>query len=79
MFEGGNYFFRARSNDGVRVYIDQTLVIDAWTEGPVDRSDRFLGVGSGSHLITVDYFKRAGNGYLQVWWTKDSATPGLGQ
>ena len=59
-FEGGNYFFRARSDDGVRVYIDQTLVIDAWIEGPVDRSNRFLGVGPGSHLITVDYFKRGG-------------------
>jgi hypothetical protein len=78
-FDGGNYLFRARGSSGVRLYIDQTLVIDGWVEGPVDRSNRFLGVGGGPHTITVDYFKRAGNGYLQAWWNKDTSTPGLGQ
>ena len=78
-FESGNYIFRARSDDGVRVYIDQTLVIDGWSDGPVDRSNRFLGIGGGNHTMTVDYYKRSGNGYLQVWWSRDTSTPGIGQ
>jgi len=74
-FESGNYIFRARSDDGVRVTIDQTVVIDAWQDGPLDRSNRFIGIGAGPHTITVEYYKRIGNGYVQAWWYRDSTGP----
>lgn len=77
-FEGGNYLFRARADDGVRVYIDQTLVIDGWTDGYREMANRFLGIGSGNHLITVDYYKKSGAAMLQVWWYRDTTGPGLG-
>ena len=32
-FSGGNYYFRARADDGVRVYLNDMLVIDGWREG----------------------------------------------
>jgi hypothetical protein len=67
-FSDGDYTFRAATDDGVRVYIDDTLVIDAWREGPVDTTNTFRGVGGGKHRITVDYYKRTGYAYLQVWW-----------
>lgn len=76
-FEGGNYFFRARADDGVRVYLDQTLVIDSWRDGFSDSVNRFLGVGSGSHTVTVDYYDRSGQAFLQVWWYKDTTAPGV--
>lgn len=78
-FDGGNYYFRARAEDGVRVYIDQTLVIDGWSSGPVDRTNRFIGVGGGEHTITVDYFEQVGYAYLQVWWYRDTSGPTLPQ
>ena len=78
-FDGGNYYFRARAEDGVRVYIDQQLVIDGWNGGPVDRTNRFLGVGGGEHTITVDYYEQAGNAYLQVWWYRDTSGPAIPQ
>jgi hypothetical protein len=74
-FDGGNYYFRARAEDGVRVYIDQQLVIDAWSYGPVDRTNRFIGIGSGEHTVTVDYFEQVGYAYLQVWWYLDTSGP----
>ncbi len=74
-FENGNYIFRARSDDGVRVTIDQTVVIDAWADGPLDRTNRFIGIGAGQHTITVEFYKRIGAGYVQTWWYRDTSGP----
>jgi hypothetical protein len=76
-FDDGNYIFRARSDDGVRVTIDQTVVIDAWVDGPVERTNRFIGIGAGPHMITVEYYKRNGSGYVQAWWYREQTSPGL--
>ena len=75
VFESGNYIFRARADDGVRVTIDQTVVIDAWVDGPLERTNRFIGIGAGPHTITVEYYKRIGNGYIQAWWYRDASGP----
>ncbi len=76
-FESGNYVFRARAQDGVRVYLDGTLVIDAWYDGFTDRSNRFMGVGAGAHTVTVDYYDRTPSAFLQVWWYRDTSGPGF--
>jgi hypothetical protein len=76
-FEGGNYIFRARADDGVRVYLNQTLVIDTWHDGYSDSINRFLGVGGGRHTVTVEYYDRTGQALLQVWWYRDATLPGV--
>ncbi len=76
-FEGGNYVFRTRADDGVRVYLNQTLVIDSWHDGYSDNLNRFLGVGGGRHTVTVEYYDRSGQALLQVWWYRDVALPGV--
>ncbi len=75
VFSGGNYLFRARADDGVRVYLNDTLVINGWTDGPHDMSNSFRGVGPGTHTITVDYYDRFGYAYLQVFWYSDQFGP----
>jgi len=77
--DNGNYIFHAATDDGVRVYIDQTVVIDAWYDGPLDRSNSFKGIGAGKHTVTVDYYKRYGAAYLQVWWHRDTSGPSPSQ
>lgn len=74
-FEGRFYFsladydFHAQSDDGVRVYIDDILIVDGWFDGYVDRSNRFSQVGEGYHTMRVDYYDRSGNAYVRVWWS----------
>jgi hypothetical protein len=74
-FAGGNYLFRARADDGVRVYLNDTLVINGWTDGPHDLTNSFRNVGQGTHTITVDYYDRFGYAYLQVFWYSDQFGP----
>lgn len=68
-FALGDYDFFAVSDDGVRVYIDNILLINAWFDGYNDRSNRFNQVGEGWHTIRVEYYERTGNANLRVWWS----------
>lgn len=54
----GGYTLRAISDDGVRVWVDGRLVIDAWTphESRVDHAT----LGSGRHDLRVQYYQLAG-------------------
>ncbi len=76
-FDSGTYFFRERADDGVRVYLNQTLVIDAWRDGYSDNTNRFIGVGRGRHTVTVEYYDRSGQAFVQAWWFRDTTSPGV--
>lgn len=67
-FASGNYDFFAVSDDGVRAYIDDILLINAWFDGYNDRSNRFDRAGAGWHTMRVEYYERTGNANLRVWW-----------
>lgn len=75
-FEGGNYVFHVRSDDGVRVWLNDTLVIDAWRDGLKEVQNRFIGVGRDTHTVTVEYYERTGLAQITLWWTLDSSYVG---
>ncbi len=77
-FDDGNYIFQAQGQDGIRVTLDGTVVINKWSDGYSDLRNRFIGVGAGDHTVTVDYYDRLGNAAVRVWWYRDTA-PGLPQ
>jgi hypothetical protein len=68
-FAPGDYDFFAVSDDGVRVYINNILLVNAWFDGYNERSNRFNQVGEGWHTIRVEYYERTGNANLRVWWS----------
>ncbi|MBN1399463.1 MAG: hypothetical protein JXA74_01425, partial [Anaerolineae bacterium] len=53
----GPYRVRAEGDDGFRVYIDDTLVIDRWEEGPVRAEQVDLTLDKGIHKVRVEYFE----------------------
>lgn len=67
-FAGGNYLFRARADDGVRVYVDGQRVLDYWYDGTKVVANRFASIGQGLHTIKVEYYERSGAAYVRVWW-----------
>ncbi len=69
-FAAGNYRFLARVSGGVRVFLNEWAVIDAWHDpaGDVTYEGRFDGVGAGEHTVRVEYYARGGLAYAQVWW-----------
>ncbi len=57
---GGTYRVTARMDDGVRVYIDDALVIDGWTVQAVITYMRDVYLAAGNHTIRVEYFEAEG-------------------
>ncbi len=73
-FEAGDFTFKARSDDGVRVYIDSILVLDAWQDGYKETTNQFNTIGRGEHEITVEYYERGGSANNRVWWYRTGTT-----
>jgi uncharacterized protein YgiM (DUF1202 family) len=61
--ETGNYTFVTQSDDGVRVWVDNDLVIDDWREGS-ERQNSAARTLSGSHALRVEYFEAGGQADL---------------
>lgn len=73
-FTGGDYLFWAQADDGLRLYLDNVLLLDKWTDGAGEVRNRFLNVGGGEHVVRVEYYQRTGIARLRVSWSRD--TPG---
>lgn len=69
-YAGGNYRFFATADDGVRVYVDNVLVIDAWREQPSTSYFGDVYLSPGSHDIRVDYFEATQVASIHVYWAK---------
>lgn len=67
--EAGNHTFRLDSDDGVRLWVDDTTLIDDWSDGVqrthVSNSANdgvFYNAAAGSyHRIRLDYYNKAGD------------------
>jgi photosystem II stability/assembly factor-like uncharacterized protein len=74
-FEGGSYAFHFDHDDGVRLYVDGTKVLDAWSDGGLG-SD-YTRTLSDTHEIRIEYYGHtaAGPAALQAWWRGAGALP----
>jgi hypothetical protein len=69
-FEGGCYRFVAEADDGVRVYVNDALLINAWQETAESPWVREAYLESGNHLIVVEYFDAEGPARVSVDWQR---------
>ena len=67
-FKGGPYRFYAIADDGVRVYVDDQLIIDAWVIQPATEYTADLNLSEGPHKIVVDYYEEAEDAQIHVYW-----------
>jgi len=54
--QAGAYRFYAERDDGVRVWLDSQLVINAWEGGALVRETETITLTQGYHEIAVDFF-----------------------
>lgn len=60
----GSYTLRTISDDGIRVYVDGTRVIDRWTEH--ESALDTAALAAGRHHVRVEYFELTGFAELRV-------------
>jgi uncharacterized protein YgiM (DUF1202 family) len=69
-FDQGDYRFVANADDGIRVWLDDWLIIDQWHAGPTSNSADFGNVGEGPHTVKVEYYEHLGDAAVNVWWQR---------
>lgn len=74
-FAQDTYSFLVESDDGIRLWIDGRLVIDAWRDQPPTDHTTILDLAAGEHLVEVEYYEHSGGATAHLhWWghTTDS-------
>lgn len=69
-FEAGNHTFHALVDDGIRLWVDGGLTIDAWKDQSPTPYDATVWLAAGKHDVTVEYYENAGDATCKVWWEK---------
>lgn len=67
-FAAGTYRFTATSDDGIRVYVDDQLLINYWDDHAVQTYHADIDISAGHHLITVEYYEHGGLAVAKVMW-----------
>lgn len=68
-FAGGEYTFSASSDDGVRVWVNSQLLIDAWVDQEANIiHEANITLTPGSHWVKVEYYEAADNARIFVSW-----------
>jgi hypothetical protein len=75
-FDAGTYRFHARADDGIRAWINDSLIIDEWHLGTADTeytSD--VRLSRSTREVRVEYYDAAGTAEVVFWWEDLTAYP----
>ena len=75
-FQGGLYRFTMVVDDGVRIWVDDKLVLDQWRVQAETTYTVEVALTPGNHLITIEYFDDTGNATAVFSFARLGAAPG---
>ncbi len=67
-FAGGNYIFNTVSDDGVRLYIDNQLLIDQWNDHGETKHTVQKNLTAGNHVIKLEFYDNTEDAIISFWW-----------
>lgn len=74
-FSAGRYRFITESDDGVRLYVNDRLVINQWQEQPRTRNQVEIDLRQGTHRLRLEYFEQTGPAVARLGWRKIADPP----
>jgi hypothetical protein len=74
-FAPGAYRFFVRSDDAVRVWLNNELIIDQWHAAANTTYSADRALGSGAHALRVEYYENKGDARVQFWWERAGDFP----
>jgi hypothetical protein len=70
----GSYTFFGESDDGIRVFVDGQLVVDAWVDrGPTETAGTPVELTAGKHEIRVQYYENGGGAMARLRYESTDA------
>ncbi len=67
--DGGTYIFHVFRDDGARLWIDDTLVLDEWRDGREEHTVE-VELNTGSHDIRFEMYEIGGWAAARLWWER---------
>jgi hypothetical protein len=74
-FTAGDWRFTTHSDDGVRVRVDNTLIIDHWVDGADQTYTGDINLSAGNHTVKIEYYENGGVAYFSIDWALADTTP----
>jgi hypothetical protein len=74
-FNAGTYNFIMTSDDGARLFIDNQLVLNKWTDQPTTTYTVSQTMTAGAHAIKMEYYENGGNAVAKLSWNQGTNTP----
>jgi hypothetical protein len=71
-FAAGETTFTAVADDGIRVFVDGSLVIDAWNDHAATMFTATRALSAGSHPVVVEYYENGGEAVAKLSWSSSS-------
>jgi hypothetical protein len=75
-FESGTYRFSYRSDDGIRIWVGNTLVVNDWRERQPGLTVVDHTISRGIQRVRVEYYENTGGAMVQVSWQRISGGEG---
>jgi hypothetical protein len=69
-FEAAQYDFVARADDGIRVWVDNVLIIDEWRHQTATTFTKRQAMTAGAHAIRVEYYEETDVSEVSFKWMK---------
>ncbi len=69
-FQAGRYRFITETDDGVRLFVDDQLIIDQWRLMPPTRHSAEIRLEEGWHTIRMEYFENTVLAVAKLWWER---------
>ncbi len=66
------YTFSLLSDDGVRMWVDNELIIDDWNVFALKENQGKIALSQGEHNVRVEYFQNAGEANIHLFWESES-------
>lgn len=76
-FRSGRYEFTTETDDGVRLFLDDRLILDAWQDMSGSLSVR-VWVDAGKRTVRMEYYERTGGAKARLFWRGASDTMAVG-
>ena len=64
-FAAQTYRFSVRADDGVRVWLDNALIIDEWHTFANTTYSRDVLIAAGTHALRIEFYEAAGEAFIQ--------------
>jgi len=67
-FDAGTYRFTVSADDGVRLWLDDRLLIDQWQHPQVATYSADIALSAGYHRVRLEYYEGEGSAGVRLSW-----------